>query len=76
MDQYQILSVIMRLNASSLDPETVPMMYAKLVADIADRLTIEKMRRFLAIGAYLNNHSGDIDVDELGKNWRGKQTLN
>jgi len=76
MDQYQILSVIMRLNASSLDPETVPMMYAKMVADVADRLTVEEMRRFLAIGAYLTNRPGDIDVDELGENWRGNQTLN
>lgn len=76
MDQYQIFSVISRLNASALDPETVPMMYAKLLADVANRLSVEEMRRFLAIGAYLNNCPGDINVDALGANWRGRQTLN
>lgn len=76
MDQYQIMSIITRLNASSLDPETVPMMFAKLIADVADRLTVEEMRRFLAIGTYINNRPGDIDIESLGENWRGNQRLN
>lgn len=53
MDEYQIMSLIMRLETRDADPLTVIEMYSEALADVSARLTEDEIRRFLICGAYL-----------------------
>jgi hypothetical protein len=61
MDQYEIMSLLMRLETNKVDPYTVSMMYAETLAAIADRLTKDEMRSLLIIGAYIGNQSSTAE---------------
>lgn len=53
MDEYQIMSLLIRLETRDADPQTVAEMYAETLSDASERLTDDQMRKFLICGAYL-----------------------
>lgn len=68
MDNYEIMSLMMRLETRDADPQTVISMYSETLAAAASRLTDDEMRRFLICGAYLahgsaRNAGGPISFD-------------
>ena len=81
MDEYQIMSLLMRLETRDADPQTVAMMYAETLADASDRLTDDQMRRFLICGAYLchganRNAGGSAPMNGADPAARSKMQLN
>lgn len=80
MDQYQIMSLLMRLETKNVEPETVAMMYAEVLSSVAERLTPDELRRLLIIGAYIchgtgeSGHSLEETPDE--PQWRGNHRIN
>jgi len=81
MDEYQIMSLLMRLETRDADPQTVAMMYAETLADASERLTDDQMRRFLICGAYLchggkRNAGGPASVDGADPELRSRIQLN
>jgi len=80
MDQYQIMSLLMRLEAKNVDPDTVAMMYAEVLASAAERLTPDELRRLLIIGAYICHVPGgsvpNIEAAEEEPHWRGNHQIN
>ncbi|KRB92841.1 hypothetical protein [Noviherbaspirillum sp. Root189] len=80
MDQYQIMSLLMRLETKNVEPETVAMMYAEVLSSAAERLTPDELRQLLIIGAYIchgpggSGHSVEERTDE--PQWRGNHRIN
>jgi len=56
MNRYEIMSVLTRLEASKSDPYAVSRLFADTLADIADRITVDEMRRLLIVGAYIHHN--------------------
>lgn len=81
MDEYQIMSLLMRLETRDADPQTVAAMYAETLSDASDRLTDDQMRRFLICGAYLchgisRNAGGPSSMDGTEPETRSDIRLN
>ncbi|MFC7517122.1 hypothetical protein ACFQUU_19100 [Herbaspirillum sp. GCM10030257] len=80
MDQYQIMSLLMRLETKNVEPETVAMMYAEVLSSVAERLTPDELRRLLIIGAYICHGSGgsghSVEEPPEEPQWRGNHQIN
>lgn len=53
MDEYQIMSLLMRLEMRDADPTTVATLYAQTLAEVSPQLTEDQLRRLLLCGAYI-----------------------
>lgn len=62
MTQYQIFSAISHIDGHCLDPNDVSEIYASTLAEIAEKISNDEMRRLLLIGAYLYKR-GEADLD-------------
>lgn len=81
MDEYQIMSLLMRLETRDADPQTVAAMYAETLSDASERLTDDQMRRFLICGAFLchganRNAGGATSMDGADPAGRSNIQLN
>lgn len=81
MDEYQIMSLLMRLETRDADLQTVAAMYAETLADASERLTDDQMRRFLICGAFLchganRNAGGPVSLDGADSVGRSNIQLN
>lgn len=73
MTQYQIYSAISHIEGHGLDPNNVSEIYASTLAEIAEKISNDEMRRLLLIGAYLYKR-GEADLDrdlEIGEHASG-----
>ncbi|WP_194727446.1 hypothetical protein [Noviherbaspirillum malthae] len=63
MDEYQIMSLLERIQPGNADPSTVARLYAETLAAISDHISDDQMRRFLICGAYLCNKAKETATD-------------
>jgi hypothetical protein len=78
MDEYEVMSLIMRLETRDADPTTVIEMYSETLANASSRLTEDEVRRFLICGAYLahgpNRNAGGPETLD-GTNVAGRSQI-
>ena len=62
MTQYQIFLAISHMDGHGVDANNVSEVYSSTLAEIAEKISNEEMRRLLLIGAYLYQR-GEDDMD-------------
>lgn len=66
MDRYAIYAAISHMDNIDVDPYSICELFSATLADIAEKISNDEMRRLLLIGGYLFN-KGQTELDqELG----------
>ncbi|NEX60320.1 hypothetical protein [Noviherbaspirillum galbum] len=65
MDRSSIFVALSHMEGPKVDSFTICELYAATVADIAEKISNDEMRRLLVVGAYL--FSRERDSDEPGQ---------
>ena len=67
MDHYAIYAAISHMDNVDVDPYSICELFSATLADIAEKISNDEMRRLLLIGGYLFNH----DQKELDQELNG-----